>query len=86
MDKQLFVGILAGSLTAISAVPQIIKVLRTKKADHISPIMFIILVAGNATWCYYGTLLKDWPIIITNAFSLLMGFTMLLLKIIYKKK
>ncbi|RZM26346.1 MAG: hypothetical protein EOO88_17310, partial [Pedobacter sp.] len=33
------IGVLAGSLTAISAIPQILKVLRTKKVDHISPFM-----------------------------------------------
>lgn len=86
MDKQLFIGILAGSLTAISATPQIIKVLRTKEVEQVSPLMFLILAAGNATWCWYGILLKDWPIIITNAFSLAMDLAMLILKIVYHKK
>ncbi len=86
METPLLIGILAGSLTAVSATPQIIKVLRTKEVAHISPLMFMILAAGNATWCWYGILLKDWPIIITNAFSLVMDLMMLVLKIIYKKK
>ena len=86
MEKQLLIGILAGSLTAISATPQIIKVLRTKKVEHVSPLMFVILAAGNAVWCWYGILLKDWPIIVTNAFSLTMDLAMLILKAIYHKK
>lgn len=85
MDKQLFIGILAGTLTAVSATPQIFKVLRTKKVEHISPFMFIILAAGNASWCWYGIILKDWPIIITNAFSLTMALIMLMLKVMYRK-
>ncbi|RYF25932.1 MAG: hypothetical protein EOO42_02700 [Flavobacteriales bacterium] len=86
MENQLLIGILAGSLTAISATPQIIKVLRTKEVAHISPFMFIILALGNATWCYYGILLKDWPIIITNAFSLIMDILMLILKVVYRER
>ena len=86
MENQLLIGILAGSLTAISATPQIIKVLRTKEVAHISPFMFIILALGNATWCYYGILLKDWPIIITNAFSLIMDILMLILKVVYQER
>lgn len=83
MDGKLLIGVIAGTLTAISAIPQIIKVLKTKKVDHVSPFMFIILALGNATWCWYGLLLKDLPIIITNAFSLTMDITMLCLKTIY---
>jgi MtN3 and saliva related transmembrane protein len=86
MEQQLVIGILAGTLTAISATPQIFKAVRTKKVKHISPFMFVILAAGNATWCYYGILLKDWPIIITNAFSFSMAITMLVLKVMYRKK
>jgi len=86
MEKQLFIGVLAGSLTAISATPQIVKVLRTKKVEHVSPLMFVILAAGNATWCWYGILLKDWPIMITNAFSLAMDLAMLVLKVVYRKR
>lgn len=86
METQLIIGILAGTLTAISATPQIFKVLRIKEVDHISPFMFMILAAGNAMWCYYGILLEDWPIIITNAFSFSMAIIMLMLKVIYRKK
>ncbi|RWU10922.1 SemiSWEET family sugar transporter [Pedobacter chitinilyticus] len=86
MEQQLIIGILAGSLTAIATTPQIVKVIRTKKVDQVSPLMFVILAAGNATWCWYGILLKDWPIIITNAFSLTMDLAMLVLKAIYHKK
>ncbi len=86
MEKQLLIGISAGILTAIAATPQIIRVLRTKEVDQISTVMFLILAAGNAAWCWYGLMLKDWPIILTNAFSLTMDITMLVLKAIYRKK
>ncbi|WP_218840070.1 SemiSWEET family sugar transporter [Pedobacter xixiisoli] len=65
---KIIIGIAAGTLTAISAVPQIFKVLKTKKVDHVSPFMFVILAFGNATWIWYGTILQDLSIIISNAF------------------
>lgn len=86
MDTKLMIGIGAGVLTAISAIPQIVKALQTKKVAHVSPFMFIILALGNSAWMWYGMLLKDWPIIITNSFSLVMDITMLVLKLIYHRK
>lgn len=86
MEIKVVIGIAAGCLTAIAATPQIFKVLKTKEVEHVSPFMFIILLAGNAMWCWYGILLKDWPIILTNAFSLLMDILMLILKVIFRKK
>lgn len=86
MDEKLIIGITAGCLTATASIPQIIKILQTKEVEHISPFMFIILALGNATWAYYGILLKDLPIIVTNSFSFSMAITMLCLKLIYGKK
>ena len=86
MEAKLIIGIAAGTLTAISAVPQIFKVLKTKQVDHVSPFMFVILALGNGAWVWYGLLLADLPIVITNAFSFVMDITMLVLKFIYGKK
>lgn len=86
MEIKLIIGVAAGCLTAIAAIPQIVKVIKTKEVEHVSPFMFLILLAGNALWCWYGILLKDWPIIITNAFSLTMDILMLVLKAVYTKR
>lgn len=86
METKLLIGIAAGTLTAISAIPQIVKVLKTKKVEHVSPFMFIILALGNGTWVWYGLLLEDLPIIITNAFSFVMDISMLVLKFVYRQK
>ena len=85
MNLKLTIGIAAGTLTAIAATPQIFKAIKTKKVEHVSPLMFIILMAGNGLWCWYGIVLQDWPIIITNSFSLAMDLTMLFLKGRYSK-
>lgn len=83
MDKEI-IGIAAGILTAASLIPQFIKSLKEKKVD-VSPLMFLILIGGNGLWMWYGIKLEAPPIIITNAFSLLMDIIMLLLSFLYRK-
>lgn len=86
MEAKLIIGIGAGVLTAISSLPQIIKVLKDKKAQDVSPLMYFVLLTGNGLWCWYGVLLTELPIIITNAFSVLCDLTMILLNYKYSSK
>lgn len=85
-DIKPIIGIAAGICTAVAALPQIFRTIRTKDVKQVSPFMFMILLTGNILWLYYGVLLKDWPIIITNGFSALMDIIMLTLKAIYNKR
>jgi MtN3 and saliva related transmembrane protein len=86
MSLEQYVGIAAGILTGISMLPQLVKLIKEKKADAISPVMLIALICGLALWLYYGILKDDWPIILTNGFSLLVNITMLTMRQIYKHK
>jgi MtN3 and saliva related transmembrane protein len=85
MEVKTLIGIAAGVLTSISALPQIIKVIKDKKVQAISPIMFFVLLGGNSLWCYYGILLSDLPIICTNAFSAILDVLMIFLNYKYSK-
>lgn len=82
--SQNIIGLTAGVLTASSLLPQLIKILKEKKADDISIPMLLILMAGLSLWIYYGTLREDWPIIITNLFSLSFNIGIIILKFKYK--
>ena len=73
-------GIAAGILTAASMMPQVIKTIKTKKADNVSALMLIILISGIILWIIYGIIKKDLPIICTNCFSLLVNIIMLFLR------
>ena len=81
----LIIGIAAGVLTAASMLPQVFKTLKTKEAEHVSPLMLIILICGVSLWFVYGILKTDLPIILTNGFSILINFTMLFLRWRYRK-
>ena len=79
------VGVSAGVITAISMLPQLIKIIKEKKVENISIWMVIILITGLSLWVFYGILKKDAIIIITNLFSLLVNFILFGLRIKYKK-
>ncbi|WP_336518513.1 SemiSWEET transporter [Pollutibacter soli] len=81
-----YVGIAAGIFTAISMLPQLIKIVRTKKAESVSLFMVIILLLGLSAWVLYGWLKKDWPIIVTNAFSIVVNVLIFIFSVRYKQK
>jgi MtN3 and saliva related transmembrane protein len=83
-DYALYIGIGAGILTGISMLPQLIKIIREKKAEDISFAMLIVLLAGVGGWIYYGILKNDYPIIATNSFSFLINSLVLALSVKYK--
>lgn len=85
MEMIQIIGIAAGILTATSLVPQLVKIVKEKKADDVSPMMLIILMAGLGLWTTYGILKEDWPIILTNAFSFLLNGVVMGMKFKYSK-
>ena len=81
-----YVGIAAGILTGVSLLPQLIKIIKEKKANSISFVMLAVLLAGLCVWIVYGVLKKDYPIIVTNSFSLLTNIVIVVLTAKYKDR
>ena len=80
------VGVIASICTAVSMVPQLIKLIKEKKADDISIFMLLVLFIGVGCWVAYGILKKDWIIIISNSFSFIVNMLLTLLTIKFKAK
>ena len=78
-------GIVAGVLTSAAMIPQLIKVLREKNVDDLSWVMLLVLITGVSLWIWYGVLKNEWPIILSNAFSVLMNVSLLICYVVYKK-
>lgn len=85
MDLPEIVGIVAGVFTAVSLLPQLIKILKEKKVEDLSTGMFVTLVIGLSLWVVYGIMRKDWPIIVTNGFSVIINLIILALSKKYSK-
>lgn len=84
-DVAAFLGFMAGTLTTVSFVPQLIKVYQSKSAKDISYRMFIIFILGVVTWISYGISINELPIIVTNSVTLLVATSILALKIRYDR-
>lgn len=85
MGNTEYVGIAAGICTSVSQLPQLIKIIKEKKADDISYFMLAILITGLAGWVWYGCMKSDLPIILTNSFSVLINLLMVFFTYRYKK-
>jgi MtN3 and saliva related transmembrane protein len=85
-DYSLYVGIAAGIGTAVSLIPQLIKIIKEKKADDISYFMLFFLLSGLGGWIFYGILKNDLPLIITNSFSFIANLLIIGFAIKYKGK
>lgn len=86
MTYETIIGTIAGILTSTSMIPQLIKVLRTKDVGDLSWLMICVLLSGVTLWTYYGILQDEWPIILTNGFSVLTNSFLLFLVWLYRKK
>ncbi|HBN47684.1 MAG: hypothetical protein GYB52_06480 [Rhodospirillales bacterium] len=81
MSFETALGLLAGSLTTIAFLPQVIRTWRTRSTADISLVMFLILCTGIALWLVYGLVRGDWPVIIANGFTLVLASTILFFKL-----
>lgn len=77
-------GLLAGTLTTIAFVPQVVKIWQSKSASDISFGMFLIFNLGLVLWLLYGIAIHSVPVIIANAVTLVLTGMILVLKIRYK--
>ncbi|KUJ51045.1 SemiSWEET transporter [Chryseobacterium sp. JAH] len=79
-------GIVAGVLTSVSMIPQLIKVIKEKNVEDLSWVMISILICGLSLWVWYGILQNELPIILSNAFAVLVNLTLLVCFVIFRKK
>ncbi|MBI5496843.1 MAG: SemiSWEET transporter [Deltaproteobacteria bacterium] len=74
-------GLVAGTLTTVAFIPQLLLVVRTRSAKDISLGMFIIFSVGVFLWMIYGIINHDVPVILANAITLGLALVILWFKI-----
>ncbi len=79
-------GMIAGCISSITFLPQVIKTWRTKSASDISLLMFTFATISVIIWLVYGILLKNTPIIFTNSMVLMFSLIMLYFKYKFREK
>ena len=81
-----FFGYFAAILTTAAFLPQLIKTLKTKKADDVSLLTLIMFLCGVGSWIVYGYAISSIPILIANTITLILNFFILISKIYYGRK
>ncbi|HAV03047.1 MAG TPA: hypothetical protein DCW95_07675 [Chryseobacterium sp.] len=79
-------GLIAGALTSVAMLPQLIKVLKEKDVQDISLLMILVLITGLSLWVWYGFLQDELPIILPNAFAVLVNLALLVSYFRFKEK
>ena len=74
-------GLIAGAITSLGFIPQLIRGYRTKKLEDISYYMPVVLAVGMTLWFTYGVFKEALAIMIANVF----GIGCCLILIIMKK-
>ena len=77
-------GLVAGSLTTLAFIPQVLKIWKSKHARDISLGMFSTFSLGVLLWLIYGIQIESLPVIIANALTLGLSLVVLAFKIKYK--
>lgn len=75
------IGLIAGTLTTLSFLPQVLRAFRTRDTRAISLAMYLLFCSGVALWTVYGLLISSLSIIIANAVTLALALAVLILKI-----
>jgi len=84
MTSITIIGLMAGTLTTISFLPQAIKTWRSKSAKDISLAMFLSFCFGVILWIIYGFFMNDLPVLLTNSVTLILAGSILFFKLKYK--
>lgn len=84
MDYITLIGLLAGTLTTISFLPQVIKTWKSKSAKDISLGMFLTFCTGVFLWIVYGLSVHNLPVVAANLATFVLASTILFLKLKYK--
>ncbi len=86
MDTQWsnLLGIIAGTLTTIAFLPQLLKTWKTKSAKDVSLVMMATFCLGVFLWIVYGLAIGSIPIVMSNVVTLALALLIVILKIKYR--
>ncbi|MGC9198749.1 MAG: SemiSWEET family sugar transporter [Acidobacteriaceae bacterium] len=80
------IGYAAATMTTVSFVPQLLRVIRLRSARDISLGMFLIFSMGTFLWLVYGLFTHSGPVMFANAVTLVLSLSILVLKLWFDRK
>jgi MtN3 and saliva related transmembrane protein len=82
-DLAEYLGYLAGALTTLCYIPQIMRVFRLKSAKEISIPFTLMLLIGVLLWLLYGIFAALAPVIVWNSIGFMIALVLLYSKLKY---
>ena len=80
-----YLGLLAGTVTSISVIPQIVKAYKSRHVRDISIWQPVLLNLGMCLWLSYGIIIGDIPLILANIFSIICNTMLIVMKLFFKE-
>lgn len=80
----MWLGLVAGTLTTASFLPQLTKAWKSHSTRDISLTMYIVFTLGVFLWLLYGIYIDSIPVIAANVITLAIAMVILILKIKYR--
>ena len=84
MDPTLLIGYIAGTLTTISFLPQVIRTWKMRETKDFSLAMLLLFATGILLWTVYGIRTGSLPVILANVITFLLIIVLLAMKIKYR--
>jgi MtN3 and saliva related transmembrane protein len=81
LTPTLLVGLLAGTLTTLSSIPQIVRIFRTKSVADLSLVAISMFASGTVLWVVYGFATGTVPVIFWNLVGLLLYVVLIVLRL-----
>ena len=78
-----WVSALAAILTTAAFVPQALHIIRHRETKAISLVMYVAFASGVAFWLLFGVIIHNWPIIVSNAITLVLTVAIVAMKLRY---
>jgi MtN3 and saliva related transmembrane protein len=79
------IGFAAAACTTLAFVPQALRVWRTRSAEDISLVMYLVMVTGVALWIVYGLRIHSQPLVVANSVTLVLAGAVLVGKLRFRR-
>lgn len=80
------IGLIAASLTTAAFVPQVYKTWKSREAQSLSLVMYIVFFIGVMMWLAYGILMNSISIILANIVTGVLALALVVMIIVFRNK
>ncbi|OGF27494.1 hypothetical protein A2331_00850 [Candidatus Falkowbacteria bacterium RIFOXYB2_FULL_34_18] len=81
MNNVEIIGFVAGTLVAISVLPQVIKSWKTRSTKDVALAWSVINLTGQILWVIYGFYINSYSLVVMSSITLIMNIFMVSLKL-----